>query len=124
VILFKMENLVLPPSLRPYGPEAGQVEYPTIGGAEAIGTVIEQICSWFQVSGVRKYLMLNTDLAASEDQHRRKRVNFMSDSTTAGQIRFLTPDTRNLNTAGKRSCSYYWIENEPWDYDPGSLPHS
>jgi hypothetical protein len=58
-----------------------------------IGFAIDQICSWFQVSGVSKYLILNTDLAATEDQHWGKRVHFMSDSVTADRIRFLTPET-------------------------------
>ena len=45
--------------------------------------------------------VLNTDLVATEGQHRCKKVQFMSDSDTARRFRLLTPDTRNLKTAGK-----------------------
>ena len=51
-ILFKIENLVLR------------------ARSEMIGSAIDQICSWFQVSGVSKYRLLDTDLVATEDQQR------------------------------------------------------
>jgi hypothetical protein len=61
------------------------------GSAEVIGSAMDQICSWFQVSGVSNYrtLILNTDLVATEGQHRWKKVHFMSGSDTAGRIRLL-----------------------------------
>jgi hypothetical protein len=75
-----------------------KIENPRRRGSELIGFAIDQICSWFQVSGVRcqqipdpvKDPVLseaeagNTDLAATEDQHWGKRVHFMSDSVAAG----------------------------------------
>ncbi len=50
--LFKIENLVLMARL------------------EVIGSAIDKICLWFQVSGVSKYRILNTELVATEDPHR------------------------------------------------------
>ena len=72
--------------------------------SEMIGYAIDTICSWFQVSGFRFQVSVNpesetmvTDLVAAEGQkHRRKKAHFMSDSDTAGRVRLLTPDTRNL----------------------------
>ena len=56
-----------------------------------IGSAINQICSRFQVSGVRKNRILNTDWIATEGQHWWKKVDFMSDSDPAGRLRLLTP---------------------------------
>ena len=49
-ILFETENLVLR------------------ARSEMIGFATGQVCSWFQVSGVSKYRILNTDLIAIEGQ--------------------------------------------------------
>jgi len=58
-----------------------------------IGSAIDKICSRFQVSGVSKKRILNTDLVVTAGQHRWKKVHFMSDCDTAGRIRLLKPDT-------------------------------
>jgi len=81
--LFKIENLVLPP-----GRKLGQVRDNRL--CRRSNLFMGFRC---QVSGVSKYRILNTDLAAIEAQQQSKKVHFTSDPYTSDRIRLLTPDT-------------------------------
>ena len=72
--------------------------------SEMIGSAIDQTSSWFQVSGVSKYRVLNTDLVATEGQHRWKEVHIMSDSDKAGRTRLLKPDPPPAENLKPKYC--------------------
>ena len=88
--LFRIENLVM------------------WARSEMIGSAIGRICSWFQVSGVSKNRILNTDVAATESQHLWEKIHFMSDSDPAVDFGcwHLTPETWHQDTAGKCNHPY------------------
>ena len=100
--LFKIENLVL------------------WARSEMIGSGIDQICSWFQVSVNTEYWNLNADLVATECQPRWKKFHFVNDSDTAGRIWLLTPDTWTLLVnVDTHITPPGWTKAGP--YGPGSL---